>query len=88
MACVLVGLTLTGCAASGSKEPVQTTLAPVPADMHECFSNMVPKPRGGDISKAQAYAIIAKLKRSELEKSLCGKRLIQFYEAQQGPLQQ
>jgi hypothetical protein len=49
---------------------------------------MVPKPRGGDISKAQAYAIIAKLKRSELEKSLCGKRLIQFYEAQQGPMQQ
>jgi hypothetical protein len=81
-------LTLTACATSGSNTPVppQVSLAAVPADMKACFSSMVPKPPKGEITRQQAYNIIAALKRSELVKSQCGKRLIAFYEAQQGPL--
>jgi hypothetical protein len=54
--------------------------------MQACFTTMVPKPPKGEITRQQAYNIIAALKRSELAKSQCGKRLIAFYEAQQGPL--
>ena len=87
MASALVLLTLTGCAGSGSKEPLpQPTLAPVPVDMRQCFSSLVPKPPAGEMTKQQAFALIAALKRSELMKSQCGKRLIEFYEGQMGPL--
>jgi hypothetical protein len=89
MASALVLTTLSGCATSGSKTTAPTTtLAPVPSDMDACFSRFVPKPpKGQPSTKQQAYNLIGALKRSELEKSQCGKRLIQFYEAQMGPLQ-
>lgn len=89
MVSALAALTLTGCAGFGASKvptPEQTTLAPIPADMRVCFDTAVPKPPAGNLTRAQAFAIIAALKRSELMKSQCGKRLVQFYEAQQGPL--
>jgi hypothetical protein len=58
----------------------------VPGDLKACFANVVPRPAAGDMTRQQAFALIASLKRSELAKSQCGRRLIAFYEAQQGAL--
>lgn len=76
--CVLVTLTLTGCAAFGPTEP---PLPPLPADLGVCFERTVPAPAQGPITKEQVINLIADLKRSETEKTLCGQRLITFYES-------
>ena len=34
----------------------------------------------GPMSKADVFALVAKLKKSEASKTACGKRLIKFYE--------
>ena len=78
MASALMALMLTGCAASGGKP----SLPPVPGDIKVCFDRLVPKPKAGALTKRDVFRIIADLKRSELEKSSCGKRLIAWYEAQ------
>lgn len=71
-------MTLTGCVTSGSN----VSLAPVPGDIVACFNKLVPAPKPGPMSKKEVVSLIGKLKGSELEKSLCGKRLIQWYETQ------
>lgn len=70
-------LILSGCANFGSKP----TLTPIPADLPRCFDAQVEAPQGA-LSKAQVMLLIADLKRSDAEKSLCGQRLIKFYESQ------
>lgn len=75
-ACLL--LTLTGCVHSGA----EITLAPVPAELKGCFSGTVPMPTPGALSRRQVVQLIADLKRSELQKSQCGRRLIAWYETQ------
>lgn len=70
-------LTLIGCGPSG---PKPSTLPPIPADLPVCFDKMTEAPAAGDLSKADVLRKIAELRRSEVEKSLCGKRLIAFYE--------
>lgn len=84
LASVLMLTTLSGCAGFGNKEPVvqQQQLAEIPADIRVCFNQMVPAPIAGKLTKQQVFKIIADLKRSEKAKSQCGKRLIEFYEAQ------
>lgn len=76
---VFLLLTLSGCANSGRDRP--THLAPLPADLPSCFEAQVDAPQGS-LSKAQVMLLIANLKRSDAEKTLCGKRLIEFYESQ------
>ena len=76
-ACLL--MTLTGCGLFGRNEPA-THLPPLPSDLRVCFESTVPAPDAGITTKAEVLDLIAGLKRSELEKTLCGKRLIAFYE--------
>lgn len=76
--CVLATLTLIGCAASGPTEPL---LPPIPADLKVCFERTVPAPAQGPLTKEDVINLIADLKRSETEKTLCGQRLITFYES-------
>ena len=73
-------MTLTSCGPFGRNEP-RPELPPLPADLTVCFDRHVPAPKPGTITKAEVMDLIAELKRSELEKSLCGKRLIAFYKS-------
>ncbi len=66
---------LTGCATSGAPK-----LQKLPAEYAECFGDLVGVPPPGSMSQAKVFAIIAALKKSELAKSQCGMRLIQYYE--------
>ncbi|QOV06118.1 o-spanin [Rhizobium phage Pasto] len=76
----LTALILTGCATSG-KIPVEPKLPPLPADIKVCFEDEVPAPKPGPLTKGQAMDLIASLKLSEFSKTMCGKRLIAFYES-------
>lgn len=78
LASVFLLTTLTACDDSGNN----FTLAPVPAELKTCFSNGVPVPKPGAMTRAQVADLIAQLKQSELQKSQCGRRLIAWYEAQ------
>jgi hypothetical protein len=69
---------LTGCASFGNSP---TNLPPVPTDLPDCFNKTVEAPPAGIVTKAQILRLIAELKRSETEKSMCGNRLIAFYES-------
>jgi hypothetical protein len=76
-------MTLTGCAGFGAKEkPSVKTLTPIPGDLVRCFNVLVPAPQAGPKTKTDIVQLIVALKKSERQKSDCGKRLIAFYEAQ------
>jgi hypothetical protein len=47
-----------------------------------CFNAMVPAPQTGPKTKIEVVQLIAALKKSERQKSECGRRLIAFYEKQ------
>jgi hypothetical protein len=47
-----------------------------------CFDKLVPAPKRGEMRKSDMLRLIADLKRSEMAKSECGKRLLSFYETQ------
>lgn len=70
---------LTACENSGDG---RITLAHLPGDIRLCFDKLVPAPPAGALSRQQIVQLISDLKRSELAKSQCGKRLIGFYDAQ------
>jgi hypothetical protein len=55
-------------------------LPPIPADLMVCFDRSTPGPGEGPLTKSEAISLIAELRRSEVEKTMCGKRLIAFYE--------
>lgn len=74
---------LSGCVSSGSVEVRPTQLAEIPPDVRSCFVKLVPMPALGRMTARQAYELIGALKKSELAKSQCGQRLIQFYDRQQ-----
>lgn len=80
-----MALTLTSCATFGNKTvaPVYPTL---PADLRVCFQEQVPAPKAGPLSKGQVMNLIASLKKSEAEKTECGRRLIGFYESLSHPI--
>jgi hypothetical protein len=58
------------------KAPVE-----VPADLQVCFDQLVPKPEQAEMKNADIVALISALKTSELDKSLCGKRLLAWIDA-------
>lgn len=76
-ACLLT--TLASCGSSGKTEP--KALPVLPADLKVCFNEHVPAPTQGPLTKSEVLALIADLKRSEMQKSLCGQRLVAFYES-------
>jgi hypothetical protein len=78
---VLTLLLLTGCAASGARLAEQPPPQAIPADLRTCFDKLVPVPQQASMTVADVLELVGKLKRSELEKSQCGKRLIKFYDA-------
>lgn len=71
-------MTLTGCANYGNS----VSLAPVPGDIPACFNRLVPAPKKGPMTKKDIVHLIGELKKSELSKSRCGKRLIEWYDTQ------
>lgn len=77
-------LTLSGCATFGNKV-VAPAYPALPADLTVCFDKQVPAPKAGSLSKAQVIQLIAALKKSEAEKTECGRRLIAFYESLSHP---
>jgi hypothetical protein len=75
---------LSGCANSGVSlgEPVPQQA--VPADLRTCFDRLVPAPQQQTMTARELIGLVAALKRSELEKSQCGKRLLKFYDQNEG----
>lgn len=71
-------ISLTGCVHSGSN----ASLATIPGDIQVCFDKTVPKPPPGELKQSDMVRLVADLKRSEQAKTLCGKRLIAWYENQ------
>lgn len=74
-----MALTLSGCATSGNRI-VAPTYPELPADLRVCFSTTVAPPSAGVMTKKRVMNLIASLKKSESEKTDCGKRLIAFYD--------
>lgn len=72
---------LTACASSGPSR-AGLTLAQIPADIRACLAKVVPAPLPGAMSRAQAAALMAAFRKSDLAKTHCGKRLIAWYDAQ------
>lgn len=71
---------LAGCATSG-----RIAKPAIPPDLRTCFDRMVQRPAGsGDLTSGRVYELIKDLKRSELEKSLCGKRLLAWIDGLNG----
>ena len=75
----MIALTLGGCVTSGSNG---TSLAPIPGDIVTCFDSIVPAPKKQELTKKDIVRLIGDLKKSEMSKSQCGKRLIGYYDAQ------
>ena len=75
-------LMLSGCASSSVTRPIDVSLAEIPADIRVCFDRQYKLPPGTSYSKKQVLQIIAGLRRQDIMKSDCGRRLIAFYEAQ------
>lgn len=61
-------------------------LAEIPADLRDCFIKTVPRPPAGALTRAQVAALIAELKRSERAMSVCGTRVVAWYDAQANTL--
>lgn len=75
--------TLSACGPSGnSPVTTKTVMAGIPGDLRTCFRKMVPTPKAGEMTKAEAFELIAALKKSEFAKTQCGQRLIRFYDEQ------
>ena len=75
---VFLALILSGCVHSG--ERARFTLPDLPPDLRGCFTKMTPAPRSGSLSKREVLQLVAKLRRSERSKTLCGRRLLAFYD--------
>jgi hypothetical protein len=74
-----VALTLSACATSGNRI-VAPHYPELPADLRVCFETSVAPPSSGVMTKKRVIFLIAALKKSETEKTDCGKRLIAFYD--------
>lgn len=77
-ACLLTSLG--GCATSGSIPALQQEPLPaVPTHLRTCFQQVTGLPAGAWTS-AQTAEVIGKLRKSELDKTDCGRQLLQFYD--------
>lgn len=80
----MVPLLLTACETSGTgSSTIKYDLAGVPNDIRACFTKLTGKPQAGVMSEREAAALIAALRKSEVSKSNCGKRLLAIYDGQQ-----
>lgn len=68
---------LTSCASTSAP---RVELPAMPSDLAGCFDNLTPEPKAGALTKRQTFTLIASLRRSEVAKSLCGKRALSFYD--------
>lgn len=78
MLCAFLLMSLTACGESGTSV---TGRAPIPGDIKVCLNKLVPKPNEIK-TKAQIAGILADLRRNDVSKTLCGRRLIALYEKQ------
>lgn len=74
----LATLMLPGCKTSSD---AKIELAHVPGDLRTCFNHVVGDP-GKIKTRQQIVDLIAKLRASEVRLSLCGRRLLAFYDTQ------
>ena len=81
MVCALALVTLSGCATI-SPSTSRPTLAPIPGDIKSCINRLTGFPEGEALSQAQVQKLIVELRKSEVQKTKCGKRLIRLYESQ------
>lgn len=72
-------LTLFGCVSSGSKVPEGKVIPPLPSNLLTCFDSTVAPPPSRGLTKSDVVKLISALKKSETEKALCGKQLLDFY---------
>ena len=79
-----MSLLLTACAGSGVNLNAPVPPQAVPADLRTCFDRLVPEPQQLTMTARELIGLVAALKRSELEKSQCGKRLLRFYDDNEG----
>ena len=71
---------LSACATSGSIPEMRTTPLPaVPSHLRVCFQTVTGLP-AGDWTVAQTAEVVGKLRKSELDKTDCGRQLLQFYD--------
>lgn len=75
VSCLIAPL-LSGCFRSGDE------LTPVSSDLVACFAYIVPKPQMVTMTEADIIRLVGDLKKSERSKSMCGKKLIAWYEQQ------
>lgn len=55
-------------------------LPDVPRDVRQCFERLVPAPKAQTMTTKQVMTLIVDLRKSELEKAQCGKRVISMWE--------
>jgi hypothetical protein len=73
-------LTLLSACVTSSPSIKFVELPAVPADVKQCFDKLVPAPKQATMTTKQVLVLIAKLRRSELEKAQCGKRVVSMWE--------
>ena len=75
--------TLTGCVGSG-RAPTKGSikLSAVPADLRQCLAKEVPAPLPKSMSREEAAELVAAFRKSDHGKTLCGQRLVGWYDAQ------
>ena len=75
---------LSACGSSGAiRIPIATKveLPPIPADIKECFTNVTDFPVGiEDLQSRDSIKLLIETRGSEIEKTLCGRRFIAWYE--------
>ena len=80
----MILLTLSACASSSKTSPVDFSIPQIPADIQVCFDRQYKPPPGKSYTKKQVIEIITALKRQDIVKTSCGKRLIAWIDAQRG----
>lgn len=70
---VLALTILTGCAQYSSDVEYE-----VPEDLRTCFDTLTPAPTQQTMSASDMFKLVAELRKSEVEKSICGKRLLSW----------
>lgn len=71
-------MTLSACNTSSSVKFVE--LPTLPLDVKLCFERVVKSPQAQTMTTKQVMSLIAKLRKSELEKAQCGTRVVKMWE--------
>lgn len=75
----LVGLLLAGCVSTAGVS-TRPELPEVPRDLRECFAGVVELPAQAEWDAETAARVIVKVRKSELSKTDCGRRLLALYD--------